>query len=174
MGSERFADIKLPDDYQKLVEIIKQRPASQEAKVQELTDLRAAILSSPDYDAWRQGITPEAYRNPTAFGGTNPWNPFEGYVVLPRETPQDSWIPRGIEPYERMAEDGLVYFFPGPSPAYRESNYIQLLSIIEEEVRRITGKVMPDAEDWQGERFGSAGWALYSRAPRSSSMKYGV
>src|SRR5215469_16466321 len=116
MSSERFAGIKLPAQFGQLIILITQieRPATPEivaAKVEELSDLYDAILSSPDYDAWRQGISPEAYRNPTAYGGTDPRDPFKDYVKLPRATRQDSWIPMGGEPYERMAEDGLVYTF---------------------------------------------------------------
>jgi len=154
-ASRAATAIRLPEDQLRLMAIIRERPKGNSpeaiaAKAQELTDLKAAILSSPDLNAWRQGISPDAYRNPTNFGGTDPRDPYAGYVRLPRATPQDSWIETGVGGiFDRMADDGKVYTFKGlNSPAYNGSGYIALLNAIEDRYHYFTGKVMPDAGNW--------------------------
>jgi hypothetical protein len=162
MSSERFAGIKLPAQFGQVLILISQieRPATPEvvaAKVEELSDLYEAILSSPDYDAWRQGISPEAYRNPTAYGGTDPRDPFKDYVRLPRATRQDSWIPMGGGPYERMAADGLVYTFKDGSLSRIKNNssYKVLLAEIEHKLYILTNEHPPYAYFWEGEQLGA-------------------
>jgi hypothetical protein len=169
MSCERFAEIKLPAQFSELVNVINriERPATPEvraAKVEELLDLYDAILSSPDYDAWRQGISPEAYQNPTAYGGSDPRDPFKDYVKLPRSTPQDSWIPGGGGPYDRMAADGKVYTFRDGNlnRVENRSGYAALLGMIEHQVWRITGQILPYAHAWEGEKLGAAGPPLDS------------
>jgi len=166
MTSERFAEIKLPAQFKQLVDLINERSALHQprelwaAKAKELVDLKKAILSSPDRFAWRQGITPEAYRNPTAYGGTDPRNPFEQYTRLPGPTPQDSWIPRGGGPFDRMANDGKVYTFKDLKRVASPSGYLGLLDMIEKRLEQITSLGMcvegadADHGSWKGQELG--------------------
>lgn len=174
MGSERFAGIKLPAQYSQLVNLINERPVPftpelRAEKAEELLDLYEAILSSPDYNAWRQSISPEAYQNPTAFGGTDPRDLFKDYVRFPPgATRQDLWIPRGGGPYDRMAADGMVYTFRDGNlaRATSSSGYASLLGQIEHQVWRITNQHLPNAHAWEGEKLG-AGMPLDLNSPAS-------
>ena len=164
--------IKLPQDYSSVLAIILERPPigtlsdeGRVAKAQELIDLRAAIISSPDLNAWRQGISPEAYRNPTKFGGTDPRDPDPGYIRL--SYPQlrnpttsqviDAWIRKnhpGLT-YDRIAADGKIYTFKANTQAYADKapgagdQYSDLINLIEQRYRAFArGNRMPDEGKW--------------------------
>ena len=93
-----------------------------QAKLGELQQMKQAIRDNPNFNAWRQGLKPEVYNNPTAYGGREPRDPFKGYTGLPlgAKTAQDAWIEGGYpgSPFERIAADGRVYFFSPSSEAY--------------------------------------------------------
>lgn len=162
--------IKLPQDYARLTSIIHERPhpltdEARAAKAQELIDLRAAILSSPDLNAWRQGISPEAYRSPTKFGGTDPREPNPGYIKLPYLGLPKEPTARVIEAWilsnhpaltsDRIAADGKLYTFRDNTPAKSGGapaagdQYARLIKEIETRYSSFAGcNRMPDEGKW--------------------------
>jgi len=169
MTSTTLAEIKLPEQYGELMTLITRRPAPEEGEAKEdvLRELYAAILTSPNYNAWRQGMSPEAFQNPTAYGGTAPRDPFEGYTTLPQVNVWDSWIPTAGAPNDRMAFDGKVYSFTDAKPWRSRSGYAGLLGAIEFELHKLTGRWPLGTGSWQSEKFGAG---LPSNGPMAQSM----
>jgi hypothetical protein len=130
------------DYWNRLLGLITERPDSREdvaRLVARLTDIRDSLLSDPELNAWRQGLSPDAYRNPAVAGGVNPYDPFKDYAIVPGGgSRQDAWIPFAAAPYDRMAADGLVYTFP-PS-AFVASSPLNLLGAIDNRYAHLTGK----------------------------------
>jgi hypothetical protein len=117
-------------------------------------------LSDPDLNAWRQNLNPNAYRDPAANGGRNPYDPFKDYKEIPGGgSHQDAWIPEGSGFYDRMAADGFVYSFP-PS-AFVSGSPLHLLAMIDSQYQSLTG-AHPNWDNPAPGGFGSALPALDS------------
>jgi hypothetical protein len=129
-----------------------QRPGSaaeMPQKAQDLQDMNSAIQSDPDYNAWQQNISPDAYHNPTSASG------FAKNDVL---TGHNSGVGNAIgktagAPYTFAGADGNIYSgnASAMSGIYQPSGVKATQGSLSQQYSRLTGKPDPMWAEQKGD-----------------------